>query len=101
MFILGPENKNTKSDMRVGKISKTAAKTEDYTKPTLESPNIGDKENQIPEEQDAESEDNPFDAGSTRNKVRKDPGKKISTEDTLDAADDFRSKNFPGYIEEE
>lgn len=103
MFVLGPDDANTKSDMVVSK-SKAAAKAEDYTKPTLEAPNKDNGINEKPEEQDADKDENPYESGSTRKRIRKDPATLIKTEDTLDAATDSSEEHqdhFPGYNEEE
>ena len=48
-----------------------------------------------------EDVENPFEEGSTRVRIRKDPGKKISTEDTKDAEDEGQSVLYPGYVKED
>lgn len=100
MFILGPDETNTTSDAKLSNIgvSKTGAKDEDYTTPKLDSNNTQKSQNPKHGDQTADEEDNPFEEGSTTNRIKKDPGKKITTEETLDAAKESKSDSYPGYV---
>jgi hypothetical protein len=103
MFVLGPDASNTKSDMVTNK-SKTASKNEDYTTATLENHNKAPFEEVKPEEQDAEKDENPYEEGSTRNRIKNDPATIIETEDTIDVSTESSEEHqdhFPGYNTEE
>jgi hypothetical protein len=100
MFVLGPDVTNTTSDAKLSNIgvSKTGAKDEDYTVPKLDAVNTEKSQNPETGDQEADEHDNPYEEDSTTNRIKNDPGKKITTEETLDAAKESKSDSYPGYV---